>query len=128
MIVLLATTFDCNNHILLLAWGVVGVENKENWTWFMSHLDDSFPRMREEKFTVIVSDRDKGLKEGVSQVWPHMYHSFCTRHIRANVITKSDLTIGNFFFDEVNIFELLYICTSAIFYIFRFQSFYLFIN
>jgi transposase-like protein len=82
----------------------MGSENKDNWIWFMSHLDDFFPRMRKENFTVIVSDRDKGLKKEVSQVWPHMYHSFCTRHIRANVITKSDLTMRNLFFEEVSIF------------------------
>lgn len=42
MVVLLATTFDCNGHILLLVWALVGVENKENWEWFMSHLSDSY--------------------------------------------------------------------------------------
>lgn len=31
---------DANNHVCLIAWVAVDVENKPNWTWFLELLRD----------------------------------------------------------------------------------------
>ena len=55
-IILVAVTYDANNEIVILAFAVVDVENKDNWVWFHDHLTEDFPN-----FNVIMCDADKGI-------------------------------------------------------------------
>ena len=38
-----AVTYDGNNKIVILAYAVVDVENKDNWVWFHERLREDFP-------------------------------------------------------------------------------------
>ncbi|GJZ97310.1 zinc finger, PMZ-type containing protein [Tanacetum coccineum] len=58
---------DENNQMFLIVWAVVGVENKNNWTWFLSLLSDDLNLDHGAGLTVI-SDGHKGLLEAV-KIW-----------------------------------------------------------
>ncbi|CAI9303466.1 unnamed protein product [Lactuca saligna] len=36
--ILTAIGRDANNHVYLIAWAIVNVENRDNWTWFIDNL------------------------------------------------------------------------------------------
>ena len=40
---LYAVSYDGDNELVHLAYGVCDVENTENWEWFISKLIDDFP-------------------------------------------------------------------------------------
>ncbi|GJW15306.1 multidrug resistance-associated protein 5 [Tanacetum coccineum] len=65
--ILTAIGRDGNNHIYPVAWAVVNVENKDNWTWFLELLEE-----------------DLGLIEPVKDVMPNAEHMQCARHIYKN--------------------------------------------
>jgi hypothetical protein len=56
-IILIATTYDPNNNITIMAQAVVDCENAHNWVWFKEHLERDFPGI-----TVWMSDADKGIR------------------------------------------------------------------
>jgi hypothetical protein len=54
---LIATTFDGNNEIVVLALAIVDVEDSNNWTWFKECLESDFPGSN-----IWMSDADKGIR------------------------------------------------------------------
>jgi MULE transposase domain len=83
-IVLLATTFDANNQIVVLAMGIVDVENGDNWAWFKECLESDFPGIE-----VWMSDADKGIYSNtfslsLSQSVTAFALSRCARHLAEN--------------------------------------------
>ncbi|EPS63493.1 hypothetical protein M569_11290 [Genlisea aurea] len=79
---LLATGFDGDGGLFPLAFGVVDEENDENWMWFLSELHslleintENMPRL------TILSDRQKGIVDGVEANFPTAFHGFCLRHL-----------------------------------------------
>ncbi|CAA0822882.1 Unknown protein [Striga hermonthica] len=79
---LLATGFDGDGGLFPLAFGVVDEESDENWMWFLSELHglleantENMPRL------TILSDRQKGIVEGVEANFPTAFHGFCMRHL-----------------------------------------------
>ncbi|KAF0721349.1 hypothetical protein Ae201684_019171 [Aphanomyces euteiches] len=56
-VLLVATTKDPNNHLLVLGIAIVLVENYDNWQWFMRHLQVAGIL---DGDVVILPDRDKG--------------------------------------------------------------------
>ncbi|XP_015576571.1 uncharacterized protein LOC107261480 [Ricinus communis] len=79
---LLATGFDGDGALFPLAFGVVDEENDENWMWFLSELHnlleintENMPRL------TILSDRQKGIVDGVETNFPTAFHGFCMRHL-----------------------------------------------
>jgi MULE transposase domain len=75
MILLVASMIDSNNEILLIAWAIVSIEDTENWTWFLEHIEKCFYEIGNEGM-VIISDKDKGLVMAISKVFPLAYHSY----------------------------------------------------
>jgi hypothetical protein len=78
----LATGFDGDGALFPLAFGVVDEENDENWMWFLSELHnlleintENMPRL------TILSDRQKGIVDGVEANFPTAFHGFCMRHL-----------------------------------------------
>ncbi|KAM6565206.1 hypothetical protein CsatB_025204 [Cannabis sativa] len=76
--VLFATGFDGDGATFPLAFGVVDEENDDNWMWFLSELHilleinvENMPRL------TILSDRQKGIVEGVEANFPAAFHGFC---------------------------------------------------
>ena len=81
-IILIAVTYDGNNEIVILAFAVVDVENKDNWVWFHEHLSQDFP-----SFDVIMCDADKGITSydfQLSQDEAEALTSRCARHLAEN--------------------------------------------
>lgn len=79
---LLATGFDGDGALFPLAFGIVDEENDENWIWFLSELHallegntENMPRL------TILSDRQKGIVDGVDFNFPTAFHGFCMRHL-----------------------------------------------
>lgn len=79
---LVATGFDGDDALFPLAFGVVDEENDDNWMWFLSELHglletnaENMPRL------TILSDRRKGIIEGVEANFPTAFHGFCLRHL-----------------------------------------------
>lgn len=79
---LFATGFDGDGALFPLAFGVVDEENDENWMWFLSELHnllevntENMPRL------TILSDRQKGIVDGVEANFPTAFHGFCMRHL-----------------------------------------------
>ncbi|KAH7517320.1 hypothetical protein FEM48_Zijuj09G0051000 [Ziziphus jujuba var. spinosa] len=65
-----------------LAFGVVAEENDDNWKWFLSELhtlletnSEIMPRL------TILSDRQKGIVDGVEVNLPTAFHGFCLRYL-----------------------------------------------
>jgi len=79
---LLATAFDGDGALFPLAFGVVDEESDDNWMWFLSELHnlmetntENMPRL------TILSDRQKGIVDGVDANFPTAFHGFCMRHL-----------------------------------------------
>ncbi|XP_073288395.1 uncharacterized protein [Primulina huaijiensis] len=79
---LLATGFDGYGGLFPLAFGVVDEENDDNWMWFLFELHsllevntENMPRL------TILSDRQKGIVDGVEANFPTAFHGFCMRHL-----------------------------------------------
>ncbi|XP_072957647.1 uncharacterized protein [Typha angustifolia] len=79
---LFATGFDGDGALFPLAFGVVDEESDENWIWFLSELHalleantENMPRL------TILSDRQKGIVDGVDFNFPTAFHGFCMRHL-----------------------------------------------
>ncbi|KAL6139326.1 hypothetical protein ACLB2K_064603 [Fragaria x ananassa] len=79
---LLATGFDGDGSLFPVAFGVVDEESDENWMWFLSELhnllelnSENMPRL------TILSDRQKGIVDGVEVNFPTAFHGFCMRHL-----------------------------------------------
>ncbi|KAK9083359.1 hypothetical protein Scep_029830 [Stephania cephalantha] len=79
---LFATGFDGDGALFPLAFGVIDEENDDNWMWFLSELHnlletntENMPRL------TILSDRQKGIVDGVEANFPTAFHGFCMRHL-----------------------------------------------
>nr|KAJ0225055.1 hypothetical protein LSAT_V11C100025760 [Lactuca sativa] len=82
--ILTAVGLDSNNGIYPLAYAIVEIENCESWKWFLECLGDDLDLHAMSNFT-FVSDRQKGLLQVVSQLFPCAGHRFCLRHIHENM-------------------------------------------
>ncbi|GJX79127.1 hypothetical protein Tco_0327276, partial [Tanacetum coccineum] len=51
--ILTATGRDGNNHIYPVAWAVVNIENKDNWTWFLELLEEDLGCSRGNGLTLM---------------------------------------------------------------------------
>ncbi|GKA62370.1 pentatricopeptide repeat-containing protein [Tanacetum coccineum] len=71
---------DGNNHIFPIAWVMVTIENKENWSWFLDLLADDLELPNGNGLT-LMSDQHKGLIEAAKEVMPFLEHRQYARHI-----------------------------------------------
>ncbi|CAI9262366.1 unnamed protein product [Lactuca saligna] len=88
---------DANNHVYLIAWSVIDVENKYNWTWFIELLVVDLD-LDCGRGLVIISDQHKGLLQAVIELLPYVEQRQCARHIYANFRKKyTGLELKNLF-------------------------------
>nr|KAJ0213488.1 hypothetical protein LSAT_V11C400185940 [Lactuca sativa] len=88
-----------DNHVYPIAWAVIDVENKDNWTWFIEllvvDLDLDYGRG-----LVVISDQHKGLLQVVTELLPYVKHRQCAKHIYANFRKKYiGLELKNLFWE-----------------------------
>ncbi|XP_050233824.1 uncharacterized protein LOC126682258 [Mercurialis annua] len=84
---LIAVGRDGNNQMFPIAWGVVLVENKDNWSWFLRMIQYDLQLEYGEGYAVI-SDMQKGLESAVKDILPQAEHRRCARHVYANWAKK----------------------------------------
>ncbi|XP_028078288.1 uncharacterized protein LOC114280148 [Camellia sinensis] len=82
---LAATSKDGNQGLFLLAFAIVDAENQDNWMWFLSQLLKAVGSGQRLTF---VSDRQHGLLNALSVVFPNAHHAFCLNHLKRNLIDK----------------------------------------
>jgi hypothetical protein len=87
MMLLIATCLDANNQVLPIAWALVLTENTEWWSWLCTFLYDNFPGLKRQEY-VFISDREKGIFEGVSATFPKAFPVHCNQHIADNIQVK----------------------------------------
>ncbi|MQL92052.1 hypothetical protein Taro_024672, partial [Colocasia esculenta] len=68
------------------AYGYKRTRRHENWKWFLHNLKKA---LLAERPTVFISDRAKGLKEAVPEIFPMDHHGYCLRHIKTNFMTEA---------------------------------------
>lgn len=89
MNLMIASGLDANHQIIPIAWALVPTEDKDNWIWFCQRLNlvsDSTISANTDNQWVIISDRDKGLKPAIEQVFPKAKHAKCCYHITDNMV------------------------------------------
>ncbi|CAD6269611.1 unnamed protein product [Miscanthus lutarioriparius] len=78
----LATGFDGDGALFPLAFGVVDEETDDNWVWFLSELHELLEKNTENMPRLtILSDRRKGITDGVEFNFPTAFHGYCMRHV-----------------------------------------------
>ncbi|CAL5408387.1 unnamed protein product [Camellia sinensis] len=82
---LAATSKDGNQGLFPLAFAIVDAENQDNWMWFLSQLLKAVGSGRRLTF---VSDRQHGLLDALSVVFPNVHHAYCLNHLKRNLIDK----------------------------------------
>lgn len=93
-VLLLACAVDAENHVAILAIGLVEAESTDSWTWFCQAIKSWHPRL--DQFTFI-SDRDKGLLGAVCSVFPGAPHRWCAVHLKRNIIDRFGHTVAKLF-------------------------------
>jgi MULE transposase domain len=88
-ILLSSTGVDAKGCLFPLAYAVVDAENDENWKWFLQKLREviqlHIPRVvLDANAITFLSDRQKGLVEGVNVVFPLSAHGYCLKHLEQN--------------------------------------------
>ncbi|KAF5806692.1 putative MULE transposase domain-containing protein [Helianthus annuus] len=81
---LTAVGVDNNNGIYPVAYAIVESENLSSWTWFLELLASDLDLGINSNFTFI-SDRQKGILQVVTRLFPCAEHIYCLRHIYENM-------------------------------------------
>jgi hypothetical protein len=69
--------------------GIVDAENDDNWLWFITTLRNDVisqhaPAYLAPGVLTFISDRQKGLLEGIASIFPNSAHGYCLRHLYEN--------------------------------------------
>ena len=92
-VLLVLTVLDGDGHVFPVAIGIAEGENKETWGWFVALVKTALRIDDGGRGIVVLSDREKGIDNAVTNLLPGASHSFCTYHIQKNVkaLFKSSL-------------------------------------
>ena len=75
-----ATAYDANDSMFPLAFGVMSLENYEDWSWFLQNLK----KVVVEKEVVIISDRHPALVRSVPKVFGLENHVYYYHYLKEN--------------------------------------------
>ncbi|KAH1262161.1 hypothetical protein GmHk_02G004845 [Glycine max] len=78
-----AVGLDGNNHIYVIAYAVVDIENKDNWKWFLTFLHEDLGDYIQNGWNFML-DMQKGLIPALQEVMPGAPHRFCVLHLWKN--------------------------------------------
>ncbi|KAI3464217.1 hypothetical protein Pfo_020880 [Paulownia fortunei] len=73
-----ATAVDADDGFFPVAFSIVDTENEDNWHWFLEQLKSAISSSLPLTF---VSDREKGLKKSVNEVFENAYHGYSMYHL-----------------------------------------------
>ncbi|XP_050224006.1 uncharacterized protein LOC126673784 isoform X2 [Mercurialis annua] len=80
---LAATAADGNDGVFPVAFAVVDAESDDNWYWFLLQLRTALSTSCPITF---VSDRQKGLKQSIADIFKDAYHGYCLRYLTEQLI------------------------------------------
>ena len=86
-VVMVLEATDSNRNLLPIALGLVRSENSDNYKWLLRccKQDQRLAAYLNNSTTVIISDRDKGLKSSLQEELPNAWHRYCAIHIKKNL-------------------------------------------
>jgi len=90
MILAITVALDANDEVLPIYWGLIPTENEFWWRWYCCHIGLAFPSLKErtdEKW-IAISDRDKGLVNGIKDALGRVHHIHCCQHIADNIYAR----------------------------------------
>ena len=73
-----ASAYDGNDFMFPVAYGVVGSQNYEDWSWFLQNLK----KVVGNREVVIISDRHPALLRSVPEIFGVEIHAYCHRHLK----------------------------------------------
>ena len=76
----LATSYDANDNMFPIVYGVMSFENYEDWNWFLQNLKNLIG----DKDVVILSDRHSSLLRSVPELFGEENHAYCYHHLKEN--------------------------------------------
>ncbi|XP_062017896.1 uncharacterized protein LOC133734288 isoform X1 [Rosa rugosa] len=104
-----ATGKDGNQGYFPFAFAIMDSESDENWSWFFDNLAKVLTP--EGRTITFVSDRNKGLIEGISNIFPTSHHAFCLDGLKKNLFSIFPATYAKFF--QERIVDLFMRCAYA---------------
>lgn len=88
-VILVATTLDPDEQILILAWAVVPSESEYWWETFLTNFFRVYSYECEDRSHLsVISDRAKGIVPALAKTTPRyleLWHYYCTQHLAENV-------------------------------------------
>ncbi|MQL85859.1 hypothetical protein Taro_018382, partial [Colocasia esculenta] len=76
-----ASALNGNNELFTVAYSIADSETYDNWVWFLQNLKKALLSDRRIAF---LSDRGKGLKEAIPDIFPNDHHGYYFQHIMQN--------------------------------------------
>ncbi|KAF7842517.1 uncharacterized protein G2W53_004815 [Senna tora] len=83
-VLICAVSLDANNGLFPIAFAVVEVESKDSWSYFLEHLLEA---IGDDRY-IIMSDRQKGLTQAVSEIFPNSWHRHCMDGLRVKIMMR----------------------------------------
>ncbi|MQL92850.1 hypothetical protein Taro_025486 [Colocasia esculenta] len=80
-VILAASALNGNNELFTVAYSIANSETYDNWVWFLQNLKKALLSDRRIAF---LSDRRKGLKESIPDIFPNDHHGYYFQHIMQN--------------------------------------------
>ena len=94
---LVMTVLDGNGQIYPCAIAIAEGENQTTWSWFLSLVKTAFG-VGDGMGLIFLSDREKGIENGVAHLFPAALHSFCVYHMQKNVKVKFKTALNGLLF------------------------------
>ncbi|GLT27962.1 hypothetical protein SLA2020_029250 [Shorea laevis] len=80
---LAATAVDGDDGVFPVAFSIVDAETAVNWHWFLQQLKSALPSSCPLTF---IADREKRLKESISEIFKDSYHGYCLRYLTEQLL------------------------------------------
>ena len=74
------TTYDANDYMFPLTFGIMSLENYEDWSWFLINLKTIVG----ENEVVIISNRNPALLRSVPKIFGADNHAYYYRYLKKN--------------------------------------------
>ena len=74
------TSYDANDNMFPIVYGVMSFENYDDWNWFLQNLKNLIG----DKDVVILLDRHSSLLRSVPEIFGEENHAYCYRHLKEN--------------------------------------------